>query len=123
MLSKLRDKPNSIERMDLIGDVTDRHVIIVDDMVDTAGTLTNAARILKESGARTVTAIIAHGVLSGVGHERIEKSEWLDKLVITDSIQQVENPKIEVVSCAPAIAAAVMAIVSSASMDSHLARV
>jgi ribose-phosphate pyrophosphokinase len=123
MLSKLRDKPNSIERMDLIGDVTDRHVIIVDDMIDTAGTLTNAARILKESGARRVTAIIAHGVLSGVGHERVETSEWLDELVITDSIEQRENPKIEVVSCAPAIAAAVMAIVSSASMDSHLERV
>jgi ribose-phosphate pyrophosphokinase len=123
MLSKLRDKPNSIERMDLIGDVAGRHVIIVDDMVDTAGTLTNAARILKENGASRVTAIIAHGVLSGLGHERIEKSEWLDKLIITDSIQQIENPKIEVVSCAPAIAAAVMAIVSSASMDSHLERV
>jgi ribose-phosphate pyrophosphokinase len=123
MLSKLRDKPNSIERMDLIGDVVDRHVIIVDDMVDTAGTLTNAARILKESGARKVTAIIAHGVLSGVGHERIETSEWLDELVITDSIEQRENPKIAVVSCAPAIAAAINAIVSSASMDSHLASI
>lgn len=123
MLSKLRDKPNSIERMDLIGEVERKHVIIVDDMIDTAGTLTNAARILKESGARKVTAIIAHGVLSGPGHERIEKSEWLDQLVITDSIQQVENPKIEVVSCAPAIGAAVMAIVSSASMDFHLERV
>ena len=123
MLSKLRDKPNSIERMDLIGDVSGRHVIIVDDMIDTAGTLTNAARILKENGARKVTAIIAHGVLSGVGHERVETSEWLDALVITDSIEQRENPKIAVVSCAPAIAAAIEAIVSSASMDSHLARI
>lgn len=123
MLSKLRDKPNSIERMDLIGEVQGKHVIIVDDMIDTAGTLTNAARILKENGASAVTAIIAHGVLSGPGHERVERSEWLDKLVITDSIEQTENPKIEVVSCAPAIAAAVMAIVSSASMDSHLERV
>ena len=123
MLSKLRDKPNSIERMDLIGEVQGKHVIIVDDMIDTAGTLTNAARILKENGAHTVTAIIAHGVLSGPGHERVEKSEWLDKLVITDSIDQTENPKIEVVSCAPAIAAAIDAIVSSASMDLHLAKV
>jgi ribose-phosphate pyrophosphokinase len=123
MLSKLRDKPNSIERMDLIGDVSGRHVIIVDDMIDTAGTLTNAARILKENGARKVSAIIAHGVLSGIGHERVETSEWLDKLVITNSIEQRENPKIEVVSCAPVIAAAIEAIVSSASMDSHLERV
>jgi ribose-phosphate pyrophosphokinase len=123
MLSKLRDKPNSIERMDLIGDVAGRHVIIVDDMIDTAGTLTNAARILKENGARKVSAIIAHGVLSGIGHERVETSDWLDKLVITDSIEQRENLKIEVVSCAPVIAAAIEAIVSSASMDSHLERV
>jgi ribose-phosphate pyrophosphokinase len=123
MLSKLRDKPNSIERMDLIGEVFGRHVIIVDDMIDTAGTLTNAARILKENGARKVTAIIAHGVLSGVGHERVETSEWLDELVITDSIEQRENPKIKVVSCSPAIAAAIEAIVSSDSMDSHLARI
>jgi len=123
MLSKLRDKPNSIERMDLIGDVSGRHVIIVDDMIDTAGTLTNAARILKENGARKVSAIIAHGVLSGIGHERVETSEWLDKLVITDSIEQRENLKIEVVSCAPVIAAAIKAIVSSASMDSHLERI
>jgi ribose-phosphate pyrophosphokinase len=123
MLSKLRDKPNSIERMDLIGEVSGRHVIIVDDMIDTAGTLTNAARILKESGARKVTAIITHGVLSGVGHERVETSDWLDELVITDSIEQRENPKIAVVSCAPAIAASIEAIVSSASMDLYLAKV
>lgn len=123
MLSKLRDKPNSIERMDLIGEVEGRHVIIVDDMVDTAGTLTNAARILKESGAKRVTAIIAHGVLSGAGHQRIESSDQLDELVVTDSIEQVENRKIAVVSCAPALAAAINAIVSSVSMDLYLAKV
>jgi ribose-phosphate pyrophosphokinase len=123
MLSKLRDKPNSIERMDLIGEVEGRHVIIVDDMVDTAGTLTNAARILKENGAKRVTAIIAHGVLSGAGHERIQNSDQLDELVVTDSIEQVENPKIAVVSCAPALAAAINAIVSSVSMDLYLAKV
>src|SRR5690606_13543530 len=55
MLSKLRDKPNSIERMDLIGDVSGRHVILVDDMIDTGGTLVNAARLLKDGGAKKVT--------------------------------------------------------------------
>jgi ribose-phosphate pyrophosphokinase len=123
MLSKLRDKPNSIERMDLIGDVAGKHVIIVDDMVDTAGTLTNAARILKENGATRVTAIIAHGVLSGLGHERIKTSDQLDELVVTNSIPQIENPKIAVVSCAPALAAAIDAIVSSVSMDLYLEKV
>ena len=120
MLSKLRDKPNSIERMDLIGDVAGRHVILVDDMIDTGGTLVNAARLLKEGGAKKVTAVITHGVLSGVGHERIAGSTDLDKLIITDSIEQIDNPKIQVVSCAPSIARAVEAIVNSISMDTHL---
>ena len=123
MLSKLRDKPNSIERMDLIGDVKDRHVIIVDDMIDTGGTLVNAARLLKEGGAKTVTAVISHGVLSGAGHERIAGSTDLDKLIITDTIEQISNPKIQVVSCAPAIAAAIEAIVNSISMDKHLEKI
>ena len=123
MLSKLRDKPNSIERMDLIGDVKDRHVILVDDMIDTGGTLVNAARLLKEGGAKKVTAVISHGVLSGVGHERIAVSTDLDKLIITDSIEQTDNPKIQVVSCAPAIAAAIEAIVNSLSMDNHLEKI
>jgi ribose-phosphate pyrophosphokinase len=120
MLSKLRDKPNSIERMDLIGDVKDRHVILVDDMIDTGGTLVNAARLLKEGGAKQVTAVITHGVLSGTGHERIASSTDLDKLIITDSIEQIDNPKIQVVSCAPSISRAVEAIVNSISMDNHL---
>jgi ribose-phosphate pyrophosphokinase len=123
MLSKLRDKPNSIERMDLIGDVKDRHVILVDDMIDTGGTLVNAARLLKQGGAKKVTAVISHGVLSGVGHERIAGSTDLDKLIITDSIEQTDNPKIQVVSCAPAIAAAIEAIVNSLSMDNHLEKI
>jgi ribose-phosphate pyrophosphokinase len=123
MLSKLRDKPNSIERMDLIGDVKDRHVILVDDMIDTGGTLVNAARLLKEGGAKKVTAVISHGVLSGVGHTRIAVSTDLDKLIITDSIEQIDNPKIQVVSCAPAIAAAIEAIVNSLSMDNHLEKI
>lgn len=123
MLSKLRDKPNSIERMDLIGDVKDRHVILVDDMIDTGGTLVNAARLLKEGGAKKVTAVISHGVLSGLGHHRISVSTDLDKLIITDSIEQTDNPKIQVVSCAPAIAAAIEAIVNSLSMDNHLAKI
>ena len=123
MLSKLRDKPNSIERMDLIGDVKDRHVILVDDMIDTGGTLVNAARLLKQGGAKKVTAVISHGVLSGVGHDRIAGSTDLDKLIITDSIEQIDNPKIQVVSCAPAIAAAIEAIVNSLSMDNHLEKI
>jgi ribose-phosphate pyrophosphokinase len=122
MLSKLRDKPNSIERMDLIGDIIDRQVIIIDDMIDTGGTLVKAAELLKAGGAQSVFACITHGVLSGAGHERIANSTHLDKLIITDSIEQCLNPKIEIVSCAPAIAATVNAITSSTSLEDALAK-
>lgn len=120
MLSKLRDKPNSIERMDLIGDVSDREVIIIDDMIDTGGTLIKAAEILKNNGANSVSACITHGVLSGSGHERIASSTHLDKLIITDSIEQSWNPKIEVVSCAAPIAATINAITSATSLEEAL---
>ena len=120
MLSKLRDKPNSIERMDLIGDITDRDVIIIDDMIDTGGTLIKAAELLKQGGATSVSACITHGVLSGSGHERIASSTHLDKLIITDSIEQAWNPKIDVVSCAPAIAATIKAITSKSSLEQAL---
>lgn len=123
MLSKLRDKPNSIERMDLIGDVSGRHVIIIDDMIDTGGTLIKAAQLLKEGGATKVSACITHGVLSGQGHPRIMMSEHLDKLIISDSIEQeVINNKIETVSCATAIAATIKAITSSTSLEEALDR-
>ena len=79
MLSKIRNKPNSIERMDLIGEVSGKHVILVDDMVDTGGTLVSAAKLLKEAGASKVSAVISHGVLSGIGHKRISESIFLDK--------------------------------------------
>lgn len=120
MLSKLRDKPNSIERMDLIGDISDRHVIIIDDMIDTGGTLIKAAEILKENGATQVSACITHGVLSGAGHERIASTSHLDTLIITDSIEQNWNPKIVAVSCAPAIAATINAITSATSLEEAL---
>jgi len=123
MLSKLRDKPNSIERMELIGDVQDRHVIIIDDMIDTGGTLIKAAELLKNGGATAVSACITHGVLSGQGHHRIMMSKNLDKLIISDSIEQeVVNHKIEIVSCASAIAATVNAITSSTSLEEALER-
>ncbi len=123
MLSKLRDKPNSIERMDLIGDVKDRHVIIIDDMIDTGGTLIKAAELLKNGEAVSVSACITHGVLSGQGHSRIMMSEHLDKLIISDSIEQeIVNHKIEVVSCASAIAATIDAITSSTSLEEALER-
>ncbi len=97
---KQRKAANEIEKMMVIGDVTDKHVILVDDMVDTAGTLATAANMLKEQGAASVRAYCTHGVLSGNAYDRIDNSA-LEKLVITDTIPKHHpSDKIEVLSVA-----------------------
>lgn len=101
---KQRKKANEISYMELIGDVQGRNVIIVDDMVDTAGTLTKAADLMMERGALSVRALATHAILSGNAYERIEKSA-LKELIVTDSIPlKKESSKIKVVSCAPLFA-------------------
>jgi ribose-phosphate pyrophosphokinase len=101
---KQRKEANVIETMELIGNVEGRNVILVDDMVDTAGTLTRAADLMMERGAVSVRAIASHPILSGSAYERIEKSA-LEELIVTDSIPlQKESKKIKVVSCAPLFA-------------------
>jgi len=97
---KLRKKPNVVEEVSIIGEVKDRDVVIIDDMVDTAGTLTFAAQVMKDQGARSIHAFATHAVLSGPAFERIEKSP-VEKLVVTDSIPISKSyPKIEVLSVA-----------------------
>ena len=101
---KQRKKANVIETMELIGNVEGRNVILVDDMVDTAGTLTKAADLMMERGAISVRAIASHPILSGSAYERIEDSA-LEELIVTDSIPlKKESSKIKVVSCAPLFA-------------------
>ena len=91
---KQRKKANEIHQMTVIGDVKDRNVVLVDDMVDTGGTLVKAAEMLLEKGALSVRAYCTHGVLSGNSIEKIEKSK-LEELVITNTIPQRNiNPKI-----------------------------
>ena len=85
MCDKHRDKPNSIGEMFLIGDVKDKDVVLVDDMVDTAGTITKAAEIIMQNGAKSVRAVASHCVMSGPANERIENSV-LKEIVFTDSI-------------------------------------
>ncbi len=85
MIIKQRAKTNNIEGMDLVGSVQDCDVIIVDDMVDTAGTLCKAATVLKEYGARRVFCFASHGVFSGPALQRIAESD-LTELVILDTI-------------------------------------
>ena len=92
IIDKRRPSPNVAEVMNLIGEVEDRTCLLVDDMVDTAGTLCNAAGVLKQRGARKVVAYCTHAILSGPAIERIEQSA-LDELVVTDSIPLSEAAK------------------------------
>ena len=97
---KQRQKANVISHMELIGDVKGKNVVLVDDMVDTAGTLTKAAELMIERGALSVRAVCTHGILSVNAHERVENSA-LEELIITDTIPpKNESPKIKILSCA-----------------------
>lgn len=97
---KQRKKANVIEKMELIGEVEGKNVILVDDMVDTAGTLVKAADLMLEKGAKSVRAVTTHALLSGGAVERIENSS-LEQLIVTDSIPpNHQSTKIKVLSCA-----------------------
>ena len=97
---KQRAKANVISHMELIGDVTGKNVVLVDDMVDTAGTLTKAADLMMERGALSVRAICTHPILSGSAYERLENSA-LEELIVTDSIPlRNESKKLKVLTCA-----------------------
>ncbi|MBU2927982.1 ribose-phosphate pyrophosphokinase [Winogradskyella psychrotolerans] len=96
---KQRAKANVISHMELIGDVTGKNVVLVDDMVDTAGTLTKAADLMMERGALSVRAICTHPILSGNAYEKLENSK-LEELIVTNSIPlKQESKKIRVLSC------------------------
>ena len=101
---KQRKKANVIDTMEVIGNVEGRNIILVDDMVDTAGTLTKAANVMMERGALSVRALTTHAILSGPAYERIEQSD-LKELIVTDTIPlKRQSSKIKVVSCAPLFA-------------------
>ncbi|MGY8975143.1 MAG: ribose-phosphate pyrophosphokinase [Alphaproteobacteria bacterium] len=121
IVDKRRDKANVSEVMNIIGDINGRDCIIVDDIVDTAGTLCNAAEALINSGAKSVSAYITHGVLSGPAVERIKNSK-LDELVITDSIAPtkliLDASNIRILKLAPLIAEAIRRISSDSSVSS-----
>ena len=110
MIVKQRAKASQIESMDLVGNVDGCDVIIVDDMVDTAGTLCKAADILKEKGARRVFAFASHGVFSGPAAQRISKSA-LTELVVLDTVPLKEESamtgKITQLSVGPLLAQAI----------------
>jgi len=102
---KQRKKANIISHMELIGNVEGKNVVLVDDMVDTAGTLTTAADIMMERGAKSVRAVCTHPLLSGKAYERIEKSQ-LKELIVSDSIPiKNKSNRIKVLSSAKIFAA------------------
>lgn len=117
---KQRAKANVISHMELIGEVKGKNVILVDDMVDTAGTLTHAANLMIERGAKSVRAICTHPVLSGdaYAYAKIENSA-LEELIVTDSIPlKQESNKIKVISCADLFADVMKAVHNNKSISS-----
>lgn len=116
---KNRKKANEIAEMTVIGDVVGKDVVIIDDMCDTAGTLTTAADLLMEKGAKSVRAFTTHAVLSGPAFERIEASK-LTELIVTDTIPlQKHSDKIRVVSVADLFADVIKRLVNNESISSH----
>lgn len=104
---KYRKKANEVGSMTVIGDVSGKHVILIDDIIDTAGTLCKAAGLLKEKGALSVRAFCTHPVLSGKAYENVANSE-LEKLVVCDTMPLKENiDKIEVLTSAQLFAVAI----------------
>ena len=114
---KQRKKANVIDTMEVIGNVEGRNIILVDDMVDTAGTLTKAADVMMERGALSVRALTTHAILSGPAYERIESSD-LEELIVTDTVPlKKQSSKIKVVSCAPLFADVMKMVQSNTSIS------
>ena len=122
IVDKRRERAGVSEAMNVIGDVAGSHCVLFDDIVDSGGTLVNAADALIKEGATRVSAYVTHGVLSGAANEKIGGSSSLSKLVVTDSIQMAPdleaNPKIETVTIASLLAEAIRRIANEESVSS-----
>jgi ribose-phosphate pyrophosphokinase len=119
---KHREKANEVGKMLLIGDVKSKDVVLVDDMVDTAGTLTKAAEVMIESGANSVRAICTHGVFSGPAYERIDKSPLIE-IAVTDTIlKDHQSDKVNIISIADLFASSIEAVLKNESISKHYLR-
>lgn len=114
---------NRSEALEMIGQVEGKDILIVDDMIDTGGTIVNAANFLKQKGAKRILVAATHGLFSGSALEKIEKSE-IDEIIVTDTVDMPEailkNPKITVASVAPLLAAAIERIQTGESISRDL---
>ncbi|MFQ5417697.1 MAG: ribose-phosphate pyrophosphokinase [Myxococcota bacterium] len=121
IIDKRRESPNVAEIMNIVGDVRSRNCVMVDDMVDTAGTLTQGALALMKAGASSVSAVITHPILSGPAIERIVESP-LDELIVTDTVplaaEARDCDKVHVVSVAPLLGEAIRRINNEESVSS-----
>ena len=119
LCNKTRARANVVESMQIIGDVKGKNVIIIDDMVDTAGTITKAADIMKEAGALTVRACASHCVMSGPASERVQNSS-LEEIVFTDSIPYSNRcAKIKQISVADMFAETIRRVINNESISSQ----
>jgi ribose-phosphate pyrophosphokinase len=121
IIDKRRPAPGKSEVMNIVGNIKNKNCVIVDDIIDTGGTIVNAAKALKDKDAKDIYVYITHAVLSGQAVEQIEKSQ-IKKLITTDTIDNSkkikESKKIEIISMAPIISEAMKRIANSTSVSS-----
>ena len=119
LCNKTRARANVVASMQIIGDVEGKNVVIIDDMVDTAGTITKAADIMKEAGAKTVRACASHCVMSGPASERVQNSA-LEEIVFTDSIPYSQRwAKVKQLSVADLFAETIRRVINNESISSQ----
>ena len=119
IMDKRRSKPNEASIMHVVGDVKNKNVIMVDDIIDTAGTITKAAYALKENGAKEINTVVTHSILSGTAIDRL-KSSPIDRLITTNSIDISEEKKIDkiqILSCAKLFADVIKRVNSNKSIS------
>ncbi len=119
IMDKRRSKPNEASIMHVVGDVKNKNVIMVDDIIDTAGTITKAAYALKENGAKEINTVVTHSILSGTAIDRL-KSSPIDRLITTNSIDISEEKKvdkIQILSCAKLFADVIKRVNSNKSIS------
>ncbi len=120
LIDKRRPKPNQAEVVNLVGELNEKHVLIVDDMIDTAGTICNAAETAMENGALSVKAIATHAVLSGSSIDKLTKAP-IESVLVTDTIYLPENKKfekLEIMSVSETFGESIKRIVSGESLSS-----